>query len=1043
MGFAGLQSIRPTRCSRLRVWAALVPAVANLVLALPPRVVQAINREWTFQYYPAESPDLAPAAPDFDDASWPAVALPHTWSTYETTGELHPFIRNPQEKSAPYWWNGWGWYRKHFVIDAAQAGRKVFVEFDGVQKYCEVWLNGALVGEHKGGFQSFSLDLTGQVRFGADNVLAVAVSNRQADRFRIPVMDAGNWDLYGGIYRPVRLVLTDRLHVPFQGSAEHEGGTFITTPKVTTAAAEVRVRTWVKNDHLEPCDAELLTTIQAADGTVALTQRTRQRIAPGAVAEFDETSPLARPRRWSPGSPHLYAAISELRCRGEIRDRFESSFGVRSLRWQFAEKTGDNVLFVNEAPVDLQGFVRHQEYPWVGDAMPVWMHEMDLRDLQEKLNCNFFRSGHYTTDRAVYDFCDRQGLLVVEDVPNVKDKNFAREVQEQQVREMIRRDRNRPAIFAWCMGDESNRAADSRWAREEDPTRYIHARDCAPPAPGDFIDLPAKNLRLGRLMSCTVRGWYDRDEWSFEPANHQSTSHEERQHRAALEARSAEGRIDQRNLIVWLYEDHGCARTYQNAPLLNINPKGWVDLYRFPKYAYYLWQANHAAAPMVFVHPHFWRPRYVGQKRDFIVDSNCDTVELRVNGRSFGVLRPGLENFHVVTFRDIPVQPGTLSVVGVKNGQTVETRVVLAGEPARLVLTATHDKLEAALDTVAIIKADIVDAAGTHVIGATHPLHWSIEGPATLVGPPVYESDRAKNMGLEGTMYIDAPVANVIRSSGVPGLVTVQVQAAGLALGEVTLRFGEATPDVGGPIQQPRLRPGPRARVKRTLPPAPLVFSPRAPIVLPPLPVPAGAAESAYVRELSAALAPALEGADPGSPEFAALLRVLARQLSLNGGKLGAPDYAFAQERYARAAELGRYLAASPWPARFQRDLREYYSDEIVMRGTPRSLATERPRWVGFPATATLVRAEAAGEASRAVDLRDLVAQVCPAFRAAPAAVQDVALERIGQANPLVRRTAMTVGDRKTNDQQRVVSYTVPAGRALLVPSEAWLLDAR
>src|SRR5262249_42429711 len=163
--------------------------------------------------------------------------------------------------------------------------------------------------------------------------------------------------------------------------------------------------------------------------------------------------------------------------------------------------------------------------------------------------------------------------------------------------------------------------------------------------------------RLGRLMSCTIRGWYDRDEWSFEPKNHQSTSNEERQHEAYLNNNNSSGdttttRIGNRNMIVWLYEDHGCSRTYQNEPVLNINPKGWVDCYRFPKYAYYLWQATHINEPMAFVHPHFWRTNYVGQKKDFTVDSNCDSVELKVNGRSMGVLKPSAANLHVVTFKD-------------------------------------------------------------------------------------------------------------------------------------------------------------------------------------------------------------------------------------------------------------------------------------------------------------------------------------------------------------------------------------------------------
>ena len=197
------------------------------------RIEKVINSNWTFNYFPSENADKGFESPSFNDSRWPAVSLPHTWSTYETTGELHPFIMNAAESDSPYWWLGWGWYRKHFTINKDYSDRKVFIEFEGVQKYCKVWLNGQYLGEHKGGYGSFDFDISAFIKQGGDNVLAVAVNNRQKDKFSIPPMAAGNFNVYGGIYRDVTLVLKDRLYIPMQGSASHEGGTFVTTPKVT------------------------------------------------------------------------------------------------------------------------------------------------------------------------------------------------------------------------------------------------------------------------------------------------------------------------------------------------------------------------------------------------------------------------------------------------------------------------------------------------------------------------------------------------------------------------------------------------------------------------------------------------------------------------------------------------------------------------------------------------------------------------------------------------------------------------------------------
>jgi hypothetical protein len=683
-----------------------------------PRLEKTINRGWTFMYVPAADADRGREAVNFDDAAWPEIALPHTWSTYETTGEMHPYIRNPAESDDPTWWRGWGWYRKRFTIDRALAGRKVFAEFDGVQKTCRVWLNGRELGEHRGGYNSFSFDLTDAVRFGEENVLAVAVNNLRDDPHRIPPMSAGNFNVYGGIYRDVRVVVKDRLHIPYQGSSRHEGGTFVTTPKVSAEEGVVRVRTWVRNDHAEATEAVLATTLADPEGRAIETMTAGKRIEPGAVAEFDQTSrPIPKPRLWSVETPSLYGVRSEVRAGGRAVDAVQSPLGFRWFSWD----KGAQRLILNGRPIHLHGTNRHQEYPWVGDAMPAWMHRMDMDDIRYGLAHNFMRTAHYTQDPRIYDYCDRHGILVCEEAPNIKNKNFASDVQEQQVREMIRRDRNHPCIVMWSMG----------------------------------------------------------------------------------------------NGVMWLYEDHGADREYRNCPLKHVNPKGWVDSYRAPKYLYYLWQANYLDKPMVFIHPHFWRPAYVGQSKEIRVDSNCERVELKVDGAVVGTLQPNDENLHSVVFKDVPVRRGNIEAVGHKGGQTVRAELPMAGEPARVTLSASHGKIEAALDSLAIIKADIVDAKGVHVYGATHTITWAVEGPARLVGPPVYQSDIHADGAMEGTMYIDAPVCNVIRAAGAPGTITVRASADGLAAGTVAIEAVAPAPDKAPWLAEPPLSKAGRKPVPR------------------------------------------------------------------------------------------------------------------------------------------------------------------------------------------------------------------------------------
>ncbi|MDB5083719.1 MAG: glycoside hydrolase family 2 sugar binding protein, partial [Bacilli bacterium] len=298
-------------------------------------ISKTINRDWKFSYFPASTEDFTPIGADFDDQAWPAVAIPHTWSTFETTGELHPFIRNPSEKDSDFWWYGWGWYRKRFTIEDCYQSQKIFLEFDGVQKYSKIWLNGQYIGEHKGGFTSFYFNVTHAVRFNEENVLSVEVSNRRNDNFGgIPPMTAGNWNLYGGIYRDVRLVIKDRLHIPFQGSADHEGGTFITTPELTAERGKVSVRTFVKNeyDHTVPCT--LRTTIVDAENRIVASIEETKSIASGALSEFDQTSAeIDRPNLWSPDSPYLYKVISQVEMNEQITDEYESPLGFRWFEW--------------------------------------------------------------------------------------------------------------------------------------------------------------------------------------------------------------------------------------------------------------------------------------------------------------------------------------------------------------------------------------------------------------------------------------------------------------------------------------------------------------------------------------------------------------------------------------------------------------------------------------------------------------------------------------------------------------------------------------
>jgi hypothetical protein len=456
------------------------------------RIEKVINSQWTFNYIPSETADKGYELPGFNDSKWPAISLPHTWNSYETTGELRPFTRSPGETGETYWWTGWGWYRKHFSVGSEYADRKVFIEFEGVQKYCKVWINGKYAGDHKGGYGSFDFDITGFLRPGADNVIAVAVSNLQKDEFRVHSLTEGSYNVSCGIYRNVTLVLKNQLYIPMQGSANHEGGTLITSPVVSDNEGVVNIKTWVKNDYPQSRICVLQTSITDTNNQVIELLKTEADIESGQIYMFDQTSkPVKNPRLWSPEDPYLYSVYSEVTDRKQVTDNSTGYFSFRESRLD--EK--DHSFYLNNKKTELKGINRHQEYPWLGDAVPGWLTEFDLSDISGKNGYNFFRTVNSPAVKNLYEQADKHGIIAEEDFSVVTLQGFSPEEQKQQIREMIRRDRNHPSIIAWSPGDEPGRSENEMFAASEDSTRSnksIGAR--VDPDSGCFIFRNGKSL---------------------------------------------------------------------------------------------------------------------------------------------------------------------------------------------------------------------------------------------------------------------------------------------------------------------------------------------------------------------------------------------------------------------------------------------------------------------------------------------------------------------------------------------------------------------
>lgn len=1009
------------------------------------RVEKTINTRWTFNYFPQEEAENGGYEnPAFDDSKWSSVCVPHTWQTYETTRELHPYIRNAAANDNPYWWNGWGWYRKHLVIGKEYQGKKVYFEFDGVQKYARIFLNGKLLGDHKGGYTSFYVDATDAVRFGGDNLLTVAVNNTLKDKYRIPPMNAGNWVVYGGIFRDVRVVIKDPLHVPYQGSYQHEGGTFITTPVVKEDQAVVQVKTYLENNFKTPKTVKIVTRLATTDEVVFGKMESTKIVGPGEIAEFvQKSATIARPHLWTPETPYIYHAYTEVYDGNRLADSYHSTFGIRSVAWDFVAHR----LVLNGKLIHLHGINRHEEYVWLGAAFPKWIANRDMMDMAKGLEINYMRTAHYPNDPSVYYFMDRNGIAIDEEIPNIKNQEFDPKVQEQNCREMIRRDRNHPSIVLWSMGNETDHACDSRFAWQEDTTRIITVRQPYNESYNpQFCKHTDSEMPVESFLRCTIRGWYDKDDRNLEPEDSQWAGTEEWQH-----TKSNESVISDHNGTVWIYADHGADREYVGAPLKHVNPKGWVDSWRTPKYVYYQWQANFAKKPMVFIHPHFWRTQYLGQQKDFVVDSNCDQVELFVNGKSRGILKPAKENNFNVTFKGILVEKGTIEAVArAKDGSKVISKVVMAGEPAALTIVPTHRRMQSTSDNLIEVKVDIVDKNGVHVYGANNTLKFDVSGPARLVGSDIYVSNRDNNEEYEGTMYIDAPVTNLIRAIGQTGKVKVTVSATGLKRASTEIEvvpYVDPAPVKG--ITEPVLNLAGREAVAINTTEANFL---KAPVVMKDYAGElhfSGARQSEFRTLLHDFVVKENPGIDDKRVDFGYALdafeKIMKATAKASGGAgyIVADDYNFIAAQYNVSCAIIRHLLTKKLPAAYQEELMDYFSKMIIANAKDKNFKAVNELIDQIPPGGRAVVIAEKGDRKGVTYLNEtnlsvLLPRLLPEVATWSKEELKSALQLICRINPAANYKS--IRDKKT--KERTDSFTVEAGHTILIPEVEALKNA-
>ncbi len=714
---------------------------------------------------------------------------------------------SPGGSGAGYIDAGTGWYRKTFSLPRDVEGRRVFIELDGVYMNSDVWINGTHLGSRPYGYSSFQYELTPHLKLGDQkNVLAVRVNVQQP---------CTRWYSGAGIYRNVRLVITSPVHIG-------HWGTYVTTSHVSAEEATVRVTTAIQNDSPAATSATLETVLLDSQGREVANGQSRQRLDAESSGVFEQLLSIRKPILWSLETPTLYRVRSRVRANGDLVDATETPFGIRTI-----EFTRDKGFFLNGKHVDIRGVCLHHDLGCLGAAVRSRAIERQL-EIMKSMGANAIRTSHNPPARELLDLCDRMGLLVMDEAFDEWKRSktmfgygrFFDEWSQRDLADMIRRDRNHPSVIMWSTGNEipeqdnanghemSKRLADIVHAL--DPTRPVTAACNTPEAavrtgfakPLDVLGInysmpfyltakgAAKLVASETTSAVSTRGEYnlvlDGESVKVEAqlAN-QCSSYNDATAATTIEAlRDAPWVAGQ---FAWTGFDYIGEPSPFSWPSVS-SYFGIVDRCGFPKDRYYLYQSQWADEPMVHILPHWSWQGFEGRGIPVWCYSNCDSVELFLNGRSLGEKTTRDAEDLRLEWR-VPYSAGTLRAVARRDGEIVATEEVhTAGSPARIVLRPDRTELGADGEDLSYVKVEIVDRAGRVCPNADNLVKFAIEGEGLIAGvdngnPISHEHFRASQRKAFHGLCLA-----VIQATRAPGRVSLTATAEGLEGATVALQ---------------------------------------------------------------------------------------------------------------------------------------------------------------------------------------------------------------------------------------------------------------
>ncbi len=761
----------------------------------------------------------------FDDSLWQVVDLPHDWSIegrFRQTRDEFVESGKHLDSRVGYLPQGKGWYRKTFTAPKEWEGKRIIIQFDGVLRNSDVYINEHHLGHRPYGYSTFWHDMTPHLKIGVTNLIAVRVDNEGIGT---------RWYTGSGIYRKVQVIVTDPIHVA-------PWGTYITTPEVSRENATVSIRTRLTNESGNGATLiDLVSEVLDGETIVSAVSSTESLMA--GEREVVHVITVKKPHLWSPKNPALYQLKSTIKVDGEVVDEYYTTFGIRTIR--FDPDTG---FYLNGEPLKIRGVCLHHDNGCIGARVYARAVERKL-ELMKEIGCNAIRTAHNPHDQELLEYCDQMGFMVMDEVfdewtlpksPKGYTLHFD-EWYERDVTDFVHRDRNHPSVILWSCGNEVPEQKPPIPGQgveilkkllavfhKEDPTRPVTQGcnfmiDANRTGFADLLDVVGYNY-YGDNFTRDLRekmGWkchYDEEHEKYPkrvmigtenysafntrgvytypiPAwragkkspDFYCTSYDVA---AEIPLIILKTRPYVSGYFTWTGVDFIGEPTPHPWPAKSSN-FGLVDLCGFPKDNYYLHKAFWTDEPMVHVFPHWnW---HKGDVLPVWAYSNCESVELFLNGKSLGEHRMDEFDDLAHVFWDVPWKPGELKAVGKKAGKNVAIdKVETTGTPHHLAISVDRPVIQVGGEDIAFLAVSVCDIKGRIVPTAYNMVTFTVQGPGKIIGvangnpishEPFNDMERYVFNGL---------CQGVILSTEQPGVITVTVHSAMLKPASLTLR---------------------------------------------------------------------------------------------------------------------------------------------------------------------------------------------------------------------------------------------------------------